>query len=296
MKKILSSLLLLFSIVTISQAEFEIPRDRDGAEAINLQSVGVNVLTVSYSSAASIVRGSSIAVYGVMTGTKTISGATSGIQAFVQLRSSNTATVTGELLVPPIEFSSSTRNTFVWFDPPVVAPDGLSINISTVADAQASVFYRFLATGTLENFWIPTDNRGNKAQNPQFYGVKAASSVIAGATADTLGTEGLDMNTDELVIDDRTGLLYGVFPSTGPTTSYVVFEDSGTATTTPDLADFIPPFFYRTAIFIDTTHGTSGNQPFYFKYPLIYTLGLTQNRDSNVDRFRVFTKPRSNLR
>lgn len=291
MKRLLFSLFFLSS-VSLVHANFQLPLDRDGIPAEDISSVGVEVFTIRYSSAASLVSGSTIAVYGVMTGTKTAESV--GVQSFVELRATNTANTTTELLVPAIEFSSTTRNSFVWFDPPIICPEGLSVNISTVADAQASVFVRYLSTNTSADYWIPRDDRGLKAHNPQFYGVKVASTVVTGAAANTLGTEGYDRTTGELIVDDERGLLYGVMPSSGPSTSYVVFED--TASVIGDTADFIPPLFYRSSVYVDDTNGVTGNKPFYFKYPLIYVNGLSQRRDTTADRFRIFVRPLRKLR
>lgn len=291
MRKILA-LFFFLSCATYVSANFQLPMDRDGVDAETLSSVGVEVFSVRYSSAASLISGSTIAVYGVMTSTK--SGESVGVQSFVELRSTNTANLTSELLVPPIEFSSTTRNSFVWFSPPVISPVGVSVNISTVGDAFASVFYRYLSTGTSPDFWIPRDDRGHKAHNPDFFGVKVATQVIAGGAADGVGTEGFDRTSDELLVSGERGLLYGVFPSTGPTTSYVVFEDTGSVL--GNTADFLPPLFYRSTVYENDTNGVTGNRPFYFKYPLIFVNGLTQQRNSTADRFRVFVRPLRRLR
>ena len=298
MKRALLAGLMSLSFLASARAEYWTPQDRDGTKALQIQDVGVFVSYTGFSSAPVIIEGSSIAVYGVLTTTK--ANGSESQQAWVELRATAavanaapTAFATQELLVPPLVVSSTTRNTLYVFNPPRIAVGGLEINTSS-GMVGAAVFYRHLATTTVDDFWIPRDFGGDKTFDPSFYGIKAASEVVSGAAANSVGSEGFDFTTAELQVANTPGLLYDIVAGTGNPANYVVFEDSN-STIGPDVADFLPPLFYNT--FADSFSPYSKNSVVTFPWPLIFQNGLTQQRTvSAPDRFRIGVRPRRALR
>ena len=291
MKKSWLSIIIALSLCAVAEAGFVVPRDRDGLPAGSVYDTGVEVVTLRQTLNASVITGSSVAIYGVMTSTpRVVDG-----REFVEIRSTNMAGIGSELLLPPIAFTSTTRNTLIVFNPPVLAPAGFSVNL-TSAQGWASVFYRHIATATSPNFFIPYDNTGMKAYDgAQWYGVQAASEVVPGAaaqySASAVGTESLDFDSTEKCVATTRGLFYGVMASTGDASNYAIFRDTNGATGNY----FLPPLFYN-SMDRDNEGITAVTRVFYFPWPVIYTIGLSVERNVGTDRFRVFTRPLSSLR
>ena len=322
MKKALAILFgsLMLSAGTLFAAsgywgDFKVPTDRAGVAAQNINECGVYPASVRYSSQPFLlVSGSSIAVYGVLTSTKSV--ASLGVNAFVQLRSTNTANLLSELLVPPIAFSSDTQNTLIEYDPPIICLDGLSVNITTVSDAMVTVFYRYLSTTNEQDYWIPYDKNGVKAHNPSFYGIRAASGATAGGTAlDGIGHDGLDFTAlEKMVLNASTyqatsntpGLLIGVVAGShtvNQIADYVVFRDTGTIGETSDSTIMLPPIFYNNFNLEDAllnigaiAKSVSSSQVIKLPWPVIYSKGLSQKRSASTQTFRVMTRPSDRLR
>lgn len=295
MKKVFLSVLMILGWLGIgqcSEGDFFNPRDQDGEYAQDLSVVGVRVYFASATTTAFLIPGSSIAIHGVLTSTRAL--ATENTYLF--LRATNTANTSSALLVPPIEFSSTTRNTFVVFTPPIISPLSVSVNIATGSASTAAVFYRYLATASYvaEDFEIPIDANGKKSNMADFYGVKAATVVTPGAADGGDGTF-QDFNSNNLQLATVPSLFYGVVVGTTlASTSYAVFYDTASTIGTPTKM-FIPPLFYGTFNYEDITLGNKV-KTVYFPWPLITANGLTVQNSVATNRFRTYTRPRKSVR
>src|SRR3990167_2142809 len=104
----LFSLLAFFAVGELRAGDFLVPKDRDGIKATNIQEVGVYAFMVDKTTDAKILMpGSTLQIYGVLTSTRGDND--TQLRESVFLRSTNTANITSELLVPPIPISTSTR-------------------------------------------------------------------------------------------------------------------------------------------------------------------------------------------
>lgn len=308
----------LFSLALIptSLFGFQIPLDRDGVSAESLDDVGVLVFTTTHSNVAqsifdvtpptaALTQGASIAIFGILTSTLP-TGRVPG-DVFFQVRSSDTLNESSELLLPEIPISSTTENTFLQFNPPVIAPIRALFSIRSVSvditsdTVPASVFYRFIATNTESDVWIPIDEfSGRKVHDKSFYGVQVATQVIPGNGINNgVGTDALDNTSDERLLTSTSVLtssfLYGWMAGTGTVTNYVVFEDTeGVSATTPARPTIVP-IFYNAGVF------NPGNvewkaKAYSFPWPVFFSRGITQRRDSSTDQFRVFKRPTQSVR
>lgn len=291
LKKILLNAFLFIAatITVVNGNDFRVPMDREGKRADTIKDSYVRVASVRYTTTATmLVRGATIQIYGVLTSTLPLGS----IYAGVELRSTNTANTSSELLVPPLRISTEIRNTMYVFDPPILCPEGLSVNL-TSAGTVASIFYNFSSTRTRADFFIPYDMDNIKASS-DFYGVKVASNVAAGSAADVIGTESLDNTVGEKVIATTRGLWYGVMGGTVTNKdSYIVVEDSASVLGNP--VDFLPPFFYKTYNLDGQSDGAK-NQIVKFPWPLLFENGLNVANNSDNDRIRMFTRPARSLR
>lgn len=299
------SILLLLALIPTSIWGFRLPLDRDGVSAESIDDVGVRVFTTTHSIAASGVSGSSIALFGVLTATLPAGVAVNG--AWIEIRSSDTFNRSSELILPPIMVTSTTRNTFVVFNPPVVVPTRMSVNVRTLATdivtntVITSFFYRFLATSTNENVWIPLDTfQGKKVHTSDLYGVSAATDNRPGNAADNgIGADNFDFTSDERLFtstDVSKGFLYGWVASTGTSGSYIVFKDTTGAGTTVTSSFLLPPIFYNTLNYSTEENPESQTKPFTFPWPIIFERGLSAQRSVSTDRFRVFIRDANALR
>jgi len=276
-----------------------------------------------------VVTGAEIAVYGVLTSSgPTDDDLGTDANSSVELRSTNTANRTSELLVPPI-VTTTTANTFIVYDPPVIAKDGLCLRNSTSA-IMSAVFYRLLAS--TQNTWadvrIPMDDyQQKKVHDSGLYGVNVATTVIAGGIAgDGSGSEQLDMSEAELLVSgssasitsilqrhDRVpstepstttlrgerGLWYGWSAGSGTSTNYLIVSD--TATATGNAKYMLPPIFYRQMTLALWNLGSGANHlavNFKWPWPVIYEYGLLTQREcgDTLDTFRIYRKPAKKLR
>lgn len=288
---------LFFMVTTLKFANaFQLPLDRDGQAAFNVQDVGVyvflstsevpwllngssqNIPAGAAIGTVSPIGGSSIAIYGILT--STFSGDAASY-AYVELRSTNTANKTSELLVPPIAVGVSTsttgslhvaKNNFVVFDPPIVSADQVSVNISSALGAltlyrySAAIFYRYLSTNQPESLWIPNDDfQGVKAiGGASLYGVRTSTGGIGSLANDRLGTETLDFNagpafvqTSSIPANQGHVMLYGWSASSGSSASSFKIDDStglgnyplinaGTTVVVFSSSSFLPDIYPRT--------------------------------------------------
>lgn len=293
--------LLALTLVPVFAHAFDVRKDRDGEAIRDVQDVGVQVLSVNYTQAQQFVLGSTIAIYGVL-----LSSAPNdvliGTGATLQLQAvRSTSDVNGELLVPEIWFTSAPGNnqvnTFIEFDPPILAPRGFSAFVTT-SGAQAAVFYRHLATNTVENFFIPRSNQGNKVHSTSLYGLQVASAVIAGALASSTGTSEGDFTNADYIRATGNLLFYGFMLSTCAPSDYVAFES--TNATTGDWPDFLPPIFPLT--FQDDRMPKFAyvlqyrNPVITFPWPLIVPDGLMPRTSVATRRVRYFVRPRQSTR
>ena len=323
MKKILLSIVGVCLFAVTSAFAFKLPQDDEGSMPQSIQDIGVKVLTVGHATTSGSVRGSSVAIYGVMTST----GVDSALSSFVLIRSTNfhpavsgfnATNNSGELLVPEIVVATTTRNTFLEFDPPIICPSGFEVQVTTPRVIVA-VFYQYMSTvgagGNRDRYLIPRDDyQRQKVYSASLYGVKVASVVTPGATAgDASGTENYDATSSEVVVYGSTptswccvgdstitindgevrGFLYGFMASTGSVTNYVVFRD--TNSTGNAAYNFLPPIFYNALSDEDINYGGRKNANFRFPWPVIFERGLTQTRDQADDKFRIFAKPAEKL-
>lgn len=328
-KVILTGLCLVFSTASIWAVRP--PNDRDGVSPLSVQQFGVRVHFTSRTMLPSVVTGSSIAIHGVLTSTPAIEDShtiTTNMQ-FVTIRATNTANRTSELLVPSILLSSAGRNTFVVYDPPIVAQKGFSVAHSSEGISSA-VFYTYLATTTEVEYWIPREDKGEKMFDTSLYGVKAAKQSIPGAAAaDGAGTEALDYTVSEVLVTGSSasitnilywkgttttlrgeeGLWYGWSAGTGSVANFMVTQDSATATGDPTNGlsgptYYLPEIFYNMLTTDRAEKGLRGTSNFSWPWPLRYEDGLTINRGIHYtdgttvtsDSFRAYTRPRGSLR
>lgn len=291
LKKFLSSFLLVIAITsTIYGNDFRVPLDRDGKKAQSIKDAYVRVVSTGYTTNQTILlRGASIAIYGVLTSTKPAASDYAG----VELRYSSTSgqPTSGELLVPPLSISTETRNTFYHFDPPIVCPGNLAVTLSS-GGTFVSIFYNFLATSTKADFWNPYDMDNVKA-NSDFYGVKAASES-AQITADIIGTEALDNTTGEKIVIPSRALFYGLMGGTVTTrSSFLVFED--TASVLGDPQNIFPPLFYK-SFNVEDTNDLGKNTVVKFPWPILFRNGVGVTNSSADERIRVFVRSARSLR
>jgi len=68
-KKILLSIVGVCLFAVTSAFAFKLPQDDEGSMPQSIQDIGVKVLTVGHATTSGSVRGSSVAIYGVMTST-----------------------------------------------------------------------------------------------------------------------------------------------------------------------------------------------------------------------------------
>ena len=298
MKK--QALFLLLCLLSVGNAyAFDPPLDNDSARPIDIKNVGVKVLTVGHTVSSGFVRGSSVAIYGVLTST-----ARPGVGSFAMIRSTDLATAgtafiltpnIGELLVPMINIASTTRNTFIEFNPPIIAPEGFSLEVSSIG-TMASVFYQFLSTGDRQRYIIPRDNRdGAKTYSMSLVGLKVSSTVTPGAgRGDGLGTETLDETSAAQDVDGSTSVkrmfVYGWMASSGANTNFIVLEDTETAIT--DVEDYLPSIFYNAMTMEHAlSDASTQSKVWYFPWPVIFERGIRQRRNQANDSFRLFTRP-----
>jgi hypothetical protein len=264
-------------------------RDRDGVKARSVQDTGVRSVTCDYTTTGQLVTGSSIAIYGVMLSTRD----NTEEKHFLYITSTDTLSYGGPYLIPPIQFSSSTRNTFHVFNPPVIAPDGFVAQISS-AIYSASVFYEYIARSTPTDFYIPRDDEGVKCFDSSLYGVKVGSHVTSGSTGTV---DALDFTYGEIVISTWPVMLYGVIAGTGAVSEYVIFEDSDTTTGAKHV--LFPPLFYRTTSLAydgDYYVGEESIRVFSFPWPIRTEYGLTIRNSVNTQRLRLLYRRARRLR
>lgn len=316
---LLASPLMAYS----NTSDFNIPLDRDGYLVQDVQQVGVLPLTIrSSDKVPAFVGGSSIAIYGVLCSSAGGGSLGDTFSHWVNLRATNTANLTSALLIPSLRISSVsvvgstdsyyTQNRLYVFNPPIVAPDGLSVDISSFSSAgivnittqvSATVFYRYLTTSTDEQTWVPIDRRNAlKAQSSSLYGVKASSMSGPGGLDDNTGNGVLDGRGAELAINGSSvtnsqerQLLYGVCYGTGTADAFVIFEDTNVVT--GNSVSSLPPIFYRT---LDLSFGGAVTDNisgcYTFPWPIVHVIGLTTRRTPGVDQFRVLERPAGRLR
>lgn len=300
-KSFLLSLFLLLTATGVGHAyDFTNPMDRDGYVPPDLQQIGVSALPLAYSTNPVGVQGATVAVYGVLTSSMP-TGSEASTGTYCLIYSSNTPNFgTGkELLVPELRFSSNTRNTLYVFDPPVISPDGFSANITSAAGF-ATVFYRFLATNTPEDVWVPFDQRDQKAPSPQFYGVKAASNVVSGTVATvSAGTQVLDFTTTEKVYATDRQLLYGMTASSGTAnlmTEFAVFRSTNITGSTWGTFMILPPILYQSFNGGDDAVSNWKTKVIRFPWPIIFPGGITVQLPGGFERFRPSARPARGLR
>lgn len=305
---------------------FQPQRDEDGTTPFSVENFGVSVLYSSYSTVATVMTFSTAAnvikstyvIHGVITSTAP-TGATSGVsQTWVELRATNTRTGSSELLYPKIFAASTTANTFVVFKPPLLAPLGFSLRNSS-SEMCSAVFFTMISSADpiTQDYIIPVNDYGEKAFSHSVYGTKVASEVIAGATANTVGTEALDYivartlvsvssvsaqnnlywNGATTTVRGEKGFWYGWAAGTGSVTAFFIVRDTGTILGTPE--PMMPPIFYRTLSINNA--GISYNlqtSQFNWPWPVRYNNGITIERSpsTNRDEFRMFRRNRLALR
>lgn len=290
-KKIILAFLAALAYSSLSFAsDFRKPYDNDGVKPKSIDESFVLVVSTGYTTTASmLINGATIQIHGVLT--STLPAGSGG--ADVRLRSTNTANTSSELLVPPLRLSSETRNTFYVFDPPILCPVGLSVELSS-AGIFASIFYTYSATSTNANFLIPLDMDGAKSE-PSMYGVQVASRVFAGATADnSQQAEALDYTTAERIVIAERAFLYGFMGSSNAvSTSFLLVEDTGSALGNPQ--DIFPPLFYNTLSDADVISGWR-TPMFKFPWPVLLRNGIGVTNSTAGERLRVFARPARRLR
>ena len=290
---------------------YKVPKDVTGFPAQSVRDVGVDVLTGTDT----YVVGSTIAIYGILTATAPLGTAggtgllglpyvelrsTSAInqstgpesQGFATMTVINALTMTGELLIPRIYFSSETHNTYVQFYPPVLSPGGVHM-VTSSHGALATLFYRHVATGVSEDFLIPYDVDGYKGGSLEFYGISPASETAQGQLADGVGTESLDGVTVEKLIGFGTGtvrgpgLVYDIITGTAAPTTYIVLKD--TASVLGDPQHWIVPIFPQT--FEWEKRNTSVKTAVVnFGFPLKYRNQISVQASAGIGGLRVRTR------
>lgn len=310
------AVLFCLAFVPTSLFGFQVPLDRDGVAFETLDDMGVKVFTTSMSNVASSpfmaaiptasVTGSSIALYGVLTSTLP-TGRVAG-DVFVQIRSSDTLNETSELLIPEIPVSSTTENTFIVFNPPIVVPIRMVVSIRSVSiditsdTVPVSYFYNYLTTSAPRNpNWIPLDEySGRKVHNKSFYGVQVATQVVPGNGVNNgIGTDALDNTADERILTSTSVLtktmLYGWIAGTGTVTNYVVFEDTeGVSATTPAIPTIVPIFYNAEPFNPNAVEWKT--KAYSFPWPIVFERGLTVRRNATTDQFRVLKRGAETVR
>lgn len=294
MKRILFTFLFLGFVSSVYS--FQVPLDRRGKQAQSIYDAGVltftTSMTVTDGVVPRIVKGSTIAVFGIITSTLGTGSAISHV--FVELRATDTANRTSELLVPPLAISSTTRNTFHIFDPPILAVSGVSIFVNTPT-ARVTLLYTHVATNNAGTFSIPLDSQqGNSISNRHFYGVQVSSESMFGDAANNrVGAESLDYNSDEMLVSTGSRyLITGFHPSTGALGNYVTIRDDFATGNINNL--LVVPIFYNTVY--ENNNGAIGGRPFTFPFPIVAENGVTVQTNTNDDRFRLFIKDLRSLR
>lgn len=284
-------LFYLTAIISVSLCyggDFRVPLDNDGVKARNMDESFVRIISTGYTTVASmLLRGAAIQIYGVLTSTRPAGSE----EAHVFLRSTDTANTSSELLVPPLNISSETRNSFYVFDPPILCPTGLSVNLSS-AGTFVSIFYNYAATSTASNYLIPRDMDGIKA-SPDMYGVQVASRVSAGDSADdNLGADAFDNSTTERLVIGERAFFYGVMGTSSSGNNFLIVEDTGS--TLGDPQNIFPHLFYGTFNYENTV--TPSLTPIVtFPWAILMQNGISVT-PSESERLRIFARPARRLR
>lgn len=335
MRKLFLFLAFVFTSFSSVQA-FDLPVDKNGIPARWVQDVGVRVYFTTMSIAGlvtgssnttttSSVLGSSIAIYGVLTSSHPGGIASNfGSPGYVELRATNTANSTSELIVPPIKigvFLSTAgvtpfttteipANNFVQFDPPVIAMDNLSVNLSSAVGTctsckfEAAVFYRYLSTNLPEDVWFPQDDsQGVAPLSASMYGVKSGTTAApaGGLANDRQGTETLDQTTGNLFIYTSTIpenqaplFLYGWSVSSGTLSNSFRINDATGTLSYPNVPNFFPPILPHTLGRIQVS--AEDFCQWNFPWPVIVQKAIWFAASSNADRIRIYNRSRRALR
>ena len=305
MRKFLISAIGVFAFGVTHAFAFQIPEGIDALRANAIDDFGASVLTTQFSTTPIFVGGSSIAVLAVMTSTPAWGCEFATQSCFVEIRASNTATATGDLLVPAVYVSSNPfpqqqRNTLLVYPMPPIAHHGLSVR-TTTASIVASVFYIHVDTDAQPLFMVPLDNFGNETLDRRLFGVEVTTGIGAGSDQTSgLGYESFDYITDARKVTPSThttkGLLYGHCSGTGSLAGYVVYEDSAGINTTPTY--FLPPLFYNVTDQPAFESLVNRSNCFAFPFPVRFERGLNQRRPVDLprDQFRVLARPVTRIR
>ena len=290
------ALLMAFCLLAAQQAfAFKPPLDKDGVRPQSIEDVGVFALTLRYTQTPSVVMGASIAVHGVLTSSAPDLAYLSITSAAVEVRTSSTAVGTlnknSELLFPPVPFTSTQANTFIWFDVPFIAHNGISASLTSTG-VIATVFYQFLSTNadsTAYEYTIPRDDRdGEKTYSPSLFGAKVATSATTNGTeGDRTGNDALDYRSDVVSIEQQRSFLYGTMASSGAANNFALFYSSNSALGSYTTLH-LPPLLYNT---IDGDFNTKAASYFKFPAPIIFPDGIRMQSGQATDRFRAITRP-----
>ena len=289
------ALLMAFCLMAAQQAfAFKPPLDKDGVRPHSIEDVGVFALTLRYTQTPSVVLGASIAVHGILTSTAPDLPYLDVTTAAVEVRTATTTVVlnkNSELLFPPVAFTSTRANTFVWFDVPFIAHNGISASLTSTG-VIATVFYQFLSTNTdstAYEYTIPRDDRdGEKTYSPSLFGAKVATSATTNGTEnDRTGNDALDNRSDVVSLEQQRSFFYGTMSSSGPNTNFALMYSSNSALGTYTTLH-LPALFYNT---IDKDYDTKAASYFKFPAPIIFPDGVRMQRGQATDRFRAITRP-----
>lgn len=293
---------------------FKVPVDKDGEIAQSIRDIGVRVYTttttvpflitggtVSIPNGAA--TGSSIAVLGVLTSS---APGTLTSPSFLEMRATNTANSTTELLNVPLMLQSTSYNSLYIFNPPLVAAENLSVNMTS--SGITSIFYSFLSTNGIDSdlTFIPIDEyQGLKVHDSSLYGVKVGTPpTYAGLAAnDRSGSEVMDFTVDEKLMVESTSTpnlahVYGWCASSGAAGSFLIFRDTNTTGSLVNTNLFLPPIFPR----MGPLSGFGGNIEFSqstcysFPWPLNTRTGLSIQANVATERFRIFRRNKRTLR
>ena len=231
-----------------------IPKSQNNYAPVNLDMVGGVATMVHFSTVAVLANGTSGWVLALW-----LSSGADTQNAY--LRDFGVLNTTSSLFLPPIQFATVPQ--IIEFANPPKFTNGLSVNVDTFA---VSVAVITLAENDTYQYLLPASGNNIPAQDSALIGM-SVRNVYETTTAAFVSTGPV--------------LLYGFYRSTGATSNYVAFRDTGTANTTSRLA--LPQIAYQA-----TQTFTLANNFYSLMYPVRFMNGISVNTGEAVDRLSVF--------
>ena len=183
---------------------------------------------------------------------------------FVNLRDTGTANISSAMFLPPLRYGTTPQ--IIEYKNPPSFTNGLSVNI----DSTVACMVLTLQMNDTYFYFMPISNNNIPAQDTALVGV-SVSTVNQTTTAIMVASSPV-----------TPSLLYGFHRSTGATTEYIEFRDTGTANTTSALA--LPKILFSP----DGTFPGEIADLRSLKYPVRFRNGMSVNTSVSSRLLSVF--------